>query len=251
MKMLKVIPAVLVALLLMGEARAQSLHSLAKELPCVNQNFNVFYHVALDSLRETGLTQAEIDASLSAANKFFAPICITFTFCGIDTMENYNFDSLAQQSESNEWATLYPGPSRLNIYVSGELHEPEICGYAGTGGKVVLKKGCGGSLVHELGHFFGLPHTFAGNGTENVDGSNCETAGDGICDTPADPYDPDAEFSYQDGCTFTWTGLDANGQFYQPDMGNIMSYYDCDCGFTRGQYLRMVEVYNSTIRKLW
>jgi len=105
-------------------------------------------------------------------------------------------------------------------------------------------------MTHEMGHVWGLPHTFAGNGVENVDGSNCETAGDGICDTPADPYNPNVDnITWQNGCEFVFEGLDANGQFYQPDMGNIMSYYGCDCGFTRGQYLRMASLIQNS--SLW
>lgn len=49
-------------------------------------------------------------------------------------------------------------------------------------------------LIHEIGHYFGLLHTFetvTSLTREKVDGSNCANAGDKICDTPADPYGKD------------------------------------------------------------
>ncbi len=237
---------------------AQSLHVLSKDLPCLNKNYNVYVHVVLDSFRRTNYTPADITTALALTNKFFSPICMSFTLCKYDTIYNYNFDSLAQRIESEEVTTLFNERNRINIYVVEELEDGTICGFAGNcgfiGKCIFLKKNCGpGTLVHEMGHVFGLSHTFEENGLELVDGSNCETAGDKICDTPADPYDPEIakNISYQNGCEFTYIGLDANGQFYQPDMGNIMSYYGCPCGFTRGQYLSMVETYNNENSTLW
>jgi len=48
-------------------------------------------------------------------------------------------------------------------------------------------------LTHELGHAFGLFHTFQTWAScdpcqERVDGSNADICGDLVCDTPADPY---------------------------------------------------------------
>lgn len=86
----------------------------------------------------------------------------------------------------------------------------------------------GNTIEHEFGHFFGLQHTFGKspmeNSTdENINGSNCEFAGDFICDTPADPngvIDKDCKF----------IGL-SNGIKYlvKPDVTNFMSYYPANC----------------------
>ncbi len=47
----------------------------------------------------------------------------------------------------------------------------------------------GATIAHEMGHYFGLLHTHeTANGTELVNGTNCGTAGDLLCDTPADGF---------------------------------------------------------------
>lgn len=85
-------------------------------------------------------------------------------------------------------------------------------------------------FAHELGHYFFVDHTFV-RGGELVDGSNCQTDGDTVCDTPADPgvYDEDTN---QEGCLYDYItcdnfvcGEDINGETYVPDKNNLMSYY--------------------------
>jgi len=113
-------------------------------------------------------------------------------------------------------------------------------------------------LAHHMGHLLGLHPTNYEGHTELVDGSNCATAGDRICDTPADPYGyirdesgswtttptPELE-EYNRGCEFVWKELDDNGQFYNPIVSNIMSPYPCKCQFTYEQYVKMAEYYNA------
>jgi hypothetical protein len=124
----------------------------------------------------------------------------------------------------------------------------------------------GPATEHELGHYFGLFHThegtgFGGTDPEHVDGDNCETAGDLLCDTPADPG-PISDGN-DVGCEWnTWTGqvgscpTDPEGATYQPNPDLIMSYYmGCHAGgcmseFTDSQVQRMVcnlELHRSTL----
>ncbi|MDX2196554.1 MAG: M43 family zinc metalloprotease [Cytophagales bacterium] len=84
-------------------------------------------------------------------------------------------------------------------------------------------------VVHELGHFFGIVHTHDG-GNELVNGTNCATAGDRYCDTPADPnmfrndnYHVDA------ACNYIGAFRDSNNQSYSPDTRNFMSYSTVEC----------------------
>jgi hypothetical protein len=107
-------------------------------------------------------------------------------------------------------------------------------------------------IPHELGHTFSVLHTFGySNGEYPTDelvtrgaGANCTTAGDEICDTPADPYHiAGAYVTDVNGCPQYnpgSTARDANGDLYAPSITNIMSYYfPCTHDFTPGQYDRM------------
>lgn len=96
------------------------------------------------------------------------------------------------------------------------------------------------TFTHEVGHFLGLPHphlgwdaepyegsenapTFSPGGirTELVDGSNCEVAGDRICDTPPD-YN--LGFGWPD-CNYTGGAKDPNGVPLDPQEINFMAYF--------------------------
>ncbi len=114
------------------------------------------------------------------------------------------------------------------------------------------------TLTHELGHFFSLLHTFYGwdidpwtaerhgnpapvmapmnVATEYQNGSNCESAGDYICDTP-----PDYNFGYYwtSNCNYGGGAKDPMGVIVDPDESNFMTYFDrCDRSvyhFSEGQ----------------
>lgn len=97
------------------------------------------------------------------------------------------------------------------------------------------------TLSHEIGHFFSLNHTFSGweseaYNTENVPApvnspggvpterqnrTNCENAGDFICDTDAD-YNNGLGWN---GCDFTRNVLDPQGNRIDPHERNHMSYF--------------------------
>lgn len=117
--------------------------------------------------------------------------------------------------------------------------------------------GDGHSLTHEVGHFFNLPHPFNGwestqdgwdpaihgnpVGTyspdnvlnELVNGTNCQQAGDAICDTPADYMFP---FPGSNQCTYNLDAMDPTGVLLEPVINNFMNYGNCNSYFfTDGQ----------------
>jgi hypothetical protein len=130
------------------------------------------------------------------------------------------------------WASRYEG--RTGLLMEGS-----------TG-----SKGCAGvgsnTLAHEIGHHFDLLHPFQGWDSKDsryseyvtraVGLRNCETAGDGFCDTFADVLD----FS----CPYTGTFKDLRGDFYNPDVSLVMSYHAdrCQTKFSDEQIAHMRQV---------
>lgn len=106
------------------------------------------------------------------------------------------------------------------------------------------------TFLHEVGHYFGLLHTFQDSNNPDISkrelvtrgaGSNCVTTGDQICDTQADPFER-LPLIYAFNCDQkTPSDLqDANGETYSPPINNFMSYQQrCGNVFTEQQYQKM------------
>lgn len=223
------------------------------ELPCIDKRFTVVVHIVRDSLGEPNITEADIQGHVDYINTLWDTICVSYEICEFRYIDNFQWDTLEELGgyRWEEMLTAHEQDYRINIFYVGGIEEPEgtagfatLGGIASPGGSICMTKGGGGgTLAHEMGHFWGLEHTFENAPEELADGSNCATAGDKICDTPADPYVQNSGIEYLTGCVFTWMGLDPNGDFYDPDVGNIMSYYDCSCHFTYQQYVKMAETF--------
>lgn len=240
------------------------MHAQTKNrLPCIDKTFSIVVHIVRDSLGNPSHAANSILANIASLNNEFAPICVSFEVCFIDSIDNFRYNDIKDQPNPNHWKemqVLYHVKNRINIYYVKEITVPGGAnGFAGLESVKVFDKsgivikGPGiKTLAHEMGHYFGLLHTFEPGG-ELVDGSNCSTASDGICDTPPDPFvDGDNTSDYVDAnCKFISMKKDGNGQYYNPIVGNIMSYYPSTCkctvgqGFTHDQYLRMANTYLS------
>lgn len=242
---------------------SQNVQSEVREpLPCLNREFSIVVHIVRDSLGAPGIGEGAITNDVDALHTYFQQICVSFEICEFRYIDNYNYDVYHSALESDQMIAAYHVANRINIFYVQEIINPEDAAGLATlggignmnGGALWITKGGGaGTLTHEMGHYFGLSHTFEGNGIELVDGSNCETEGDGICDTPADPYNPDTDSASDvvSNCIYTGTQTDANGEYYSPDVGNIMSYYGCACEFTYGQYQLMANTYLNSDPKMW
>lgn len=248
-----------------GSLFAQSYTFQQESLPCLNKKFTVVAHIFKDSLGNYGATEADIKNAINGINPFFAPICASFEICEFRYHENWSHDSLNDMAaESAEIKTKYHADYRINIYFITAFDDPlGHCGFANLNGisqpktsGIFIKKNCINvrTIAHEMGHFFNLLHTFEGSGAELVDGTNCTTAGDLVCDTPADPFvDGTPQSNWVDpNCRFINSLTDATGNYYNPDLGNIMSYYECGtCGFSWGQLKRMADAYLGSSEKFW
>ena len=240
---------------------AQSYTFQHETLPCLNKKFTIVAHIFSDSLGNYGVTEQDIKDAVTGMNAFFQPIMVSFEVCEFQYHPNFEHDTINGDNEKAAIMTKYHADYRINFYFLSFLGGTEAGFAAGSigdanGSGIFIMKSQGvnaGVFAHEMGHFCSLQHTFTGNGTELVDGSNCATEGDQICDTPADPFTPGASMDdFVKDCRFISLLTDANGEYYNPDLGNVMSYYKCNtCGFTWMQLDRMAQVILSTAMGQW
>jgi pregnancy-associated plasma protein-A len=217
-------------------------------LKCLNKKLSLAIHIVTDSLNHPNITQTQINTGLATLNVDFSPICLSFFICKQDTIYNYEYYKFRNPQSIAEAENTYEIPNMINVYVVGSIIPPVEAGFAGKVDNImVLSHGCisdGKCWSHEMGHFFSLAHTFdTSGGLEFVNESNCATAGDSICDTPADinPAPVNA------ACQWTGANTDPHGDYYTPIIGNIMSYHPAPCKtpFTVGQLNKMLNWYIS------
>jgi len=97
------------------------------------------------------------------------------------------------------------------------------------------------TLTHEIGHCFGLLHTF-----QSGCGSSCSSTGDNVCDTPPSFQNTFGCDPAQNTCSNDASGPSAYSSNVVDQIENYMSYDDCQNMFTLGQKTRMEAVLNST-----
>ncbi|MBO6607210.1 T9SS type A sorting domain-containing protein [Psychroserpens sp.] len=216
-------------------------------------------HVLRTDAGTGGLTESQINSAFAIMNGYYANANLEFFLCeGINFINNstfYNFTT----SEEADLRAAYNVDNVINIYFANEVtnsNNQGLCGYAyfpGGPEVILMNNNCamnGSTLSHEMGHFLGLSHTHGNSNTnltnELVDGSNCESAGDFICDTPADPQLSGSNVTA--ACNYIGVEFDANGDQFQPNPLNIMSYSrkSCRTEFSTGQYARVYAVYQAS-----
>lgn len=228
-----------------------------KPIPKINKEFQIVAHFVLDADSNNAMSREDLQEVLDQVNVLFEPIGASFTVCETRNIYNYSYLTI-DDSTRTELMNKNHIHDRINMYFVEEIiYDFPVCGNANLAGVadeynhngIAIKYSCIEltTIAHELGHYFGLKHTFEGSGAELVDGSNCKIEGDNICDTPSDPFfegGPVDQFVNED-CVFINMQKDANGEYYDPDVSNIMGYYShCRCmEFTRGQYEYMANYY--------
>ena len=93
------------------------------------------------------------------------------------------------------------------------------------------------TLIHEIGHYFGLYHTFNGSFSCENFGMNCATTGDLVCDTP--PFKQSSpRIDCTPACNIIILESDPWAGYVQD---NHMDYLGSNCrrSFTNGQITRM------------
>ncbi len=204
---------------------------------------------------------AETFRALCELNEDFAPARIRFFLpAPFNYINNSAWYNHAEYGPGGEMMEQSNKPLSLNSYI---VQNPAgNCGYYwGQYDGLALNKGCVGggdnTWAHELGHNLSLPHPFRGwegfnwdyskpapletnwNEIEKTDGSNCQSAGDGFCDTKPDylnyrwqcnsdglsgqvQLDPDSVAFRSDGSLFMAYPNDACQSRFSPEQIEAM-----------------------------
>ena len=222
-------------------------------------------HIVTDANGVTSITLDEILDEINEANTFLATSFLEINIC--DEV-NYIANNLLYNFDIDDQQTLYANNQAdiLNIYfvesiafgggnACGYTYVPPVPNSSQYYDVIVMDNQCTNNpvsttLIHEFGHHFALEHTHGLSNSELTDelvnGSNCTTAGDRLCDTPADPQLNSSNVSSVN-CMYTGTATDALGQQFDPDTSNIMSYSPNTCTdfISQQQYARMYAGYHT------
>lgn len=157
-------------------------------------NIPVYFHIIQPSRSETMVPDERVNAYLNYLNDAYSPnTAFSFSLAGItrtvdETWSNNGYEhSFAYKSKLKEG-----GRDVLNVYICNKVPKSNGAFLAGFAylptskvdpvldGVVISRTNPGDSrrlntLVHEVGHFLGLGHTFS---------RSCDVDGDGVPDTP-------------------------------------------------------------------
>jgi hypothetical protein len=215
-------------------------------------NVDAYFHVVYASSRDD-VSDSVLQSQLNVLNQAYAPHGFQFTLRGTTHTSNAAWaDDTNGYEMTMKRALRKGGYSALNVYFLPEMgsnlgycYFPQAGG-GSAGSSTQIRDGCtvlsssvpGGSTAnynlgqtttHEVGHWFGLYHTFQGG---------CYGAGDSVSDTPA-------QASASSGCPI---GRDScPSQAGVDPIHNYMDYtYDsCYEEFTAGQQARMASFWSN------
>lgn len=213
------------------------------------------------------LSDPEVRQLFNVIKPVYQQIGFDFKVCIIDRLSDLN---TIRKTNPESWENLLENrfeSSAINVVIGENIGESNFCYCNNKETDFIFLEwesmlSTSNSLIHEIGHYFGLFHTHGpeleddGITDEYVDMSNGDSAGDFINDTPADPG-----LSYKDGrfinngkvCNIIGCLNDAKGQFYMPDVANFMCYNPDRLQrirFTPEQYQFMVQYRNAYRQEL-
>jgi hypothetical protein len=217
-------------------------------------NTDVYIHVIQSSTGDGFVADTDIGSQMTVLNAAYGPGGFRFVLKGVTRVESdewFQIQPCSDGERAMKSAIRIGGAATLNVFITTSTQN--VLGWAtypsreafapGLDGVVIdyrtLPNGSmephnqGGTLVHQVGHWLGLQHTFQGG---------CErftAQGDGVSDTPASAQ-PTV------GCPAPTSIIDScpghEGQLKGNDLvHNYMDLADdaCRSQFTPGQQLRM------------
>lgn len=231
-----------------------------------------YYKILFHIVRQTDGTinnDFNVNENISKAilymNSKFIDANVQFYVCDLHYIDDDRFYNFDISNDQNLIMDTYNQDDAINIYLFNTMYDEikgDMWGYTympftATQGKNIIALRYStfeelSTITHEMGHFFGLPHThndFSNQVDEFVDGSNCQTAGDCFCDTPADPK-MDFANDVNEDCEYILNKVDAHGDIYEPATDLIMSYarHKCRTRFSLEQLLHINIIANQPVR---
>ncbi|MCS6928055.1 MAG: T9SS type A sorting domain-containing protein [Saprospiraceae bacterium] len=222
----------------------------------------VHFHLVGDSQGKGKILESRVLEQLCALNRAFEPMNIRFYLRPHPTngtLFNYNINDNNVYNNQTAWSIMQAQrhPGAINIYIVNQAatnnNQPGVtlAYYSPQRDWIVCRKDqisgskSNSTLPHEIGHFFSLQHTFfgwesqpfnntfptwprapitspGGVPTERMNGTNCTTAADKICDTP-----PDYNFGFNATiCSYNGGAQDPLGVPVSPMANNMMGYFN-------------------------
>lgn len=247
-----------------GFCFSQNLVNTLDHDTCLDKKFSIVFYIVLDSnYTVASATQATLNMVIDTLNDRFRHICVSFENCSTVFIPNHPFNKWRQNiTEAVVTANWYTDKT-INFYITDSIKDnpdffgaysypPPLTPAAASKKDLIVVEQIHlatplyffQGIFHNLGHFFGLSHTFEELGTgpnanpmpvgavvsqEFADATNCNIHGDLICDTEADPG-PTAEI------------YDGKGKKYIRPTDNFMSAYPNACRYSQQQYNKMARV---------
>jgi predicted Zn-dependent protease with MMP-like domain len=217
-----------------------------------------------------GLTETDVRNIISHANSYLTNAGIELYLLNnqVNLVNNDKFNSFKVSDEA-ELRKQYDVLNAINVYFTKTITDQYATTLGGYASLPTLSASSNRLIysyfdrtnedyeelknklfLHEIGHYFGLLHTFQDSNHPDISkrelvtrssGSNCGYAGDQLCDTAADPFERLPTIAAYNCFQNVPSDLtDAFGDNYIPPTNNIMSYHQ-QCGhvFTPQQYQKM------------
>jgi len=203
-------------------------------------------HIVRNGGGTGGFDPANLPLAMDDANMYYRDAGMEFYVKGdIDFIDDdYFFYDLTTYEKYDSLRHTNVVPNTINTYIVAEESDFPYCGLGSfttsSNQGIIVSELCTGTpgnpstLAHEIGHYFDLYHTHETYfGEECPEGTGCDTLGDLMCDTRADPglyADGEYHVSAYPACAYdnyiTVPNLPHCDQMtpYDPPVDNLMSY---------------------------
>ena len=164
-------------------------HILEDFSPTQVRTVYIAAHIVRSSSGQDGISTNDLNDAISDLNSAYSNVMIQFVHDQTDYIDNDLYYTVSEQNFP-ALAQINLAANKLNVYFCPQGSGINGIAYLANNKCAVTNAAAinGSTLAHEIGHNFYLYHTHGNGAQEYVNGSNCTTAGDYLCDTPAEPY---------------------------------------------------------------